>query len=119
MNIPDGISTYFCPSWTHFLGHTGVRMKRKPDVRECRKRFDGRCFFCPEATYEALHAHRIVHGKDGGVYHWANLLTVCASCHEKIHAGLIVVHSRRRTTLGLSVIHYTTRGQEHWAREDF
>lgn len=81
-----------------------------------RKRHDGKCFFCAERCYESLQCHRIVAAGAGGRYQWANTLTLCASCHTKVTAGVIVVHARRASTAG-PVIHCTVGGVEKFIPE--
>lgn len=86
-----------------------------------RKRHDGRCFFCGESCYEALECHRLVPGESGGRYEWANTLTLCGNCHNKVTAGVITVHARRMSTAG-PVIHCTVGGKElflpEWGRHE-
>ena len=78
--------------------------------------FDKECFFCGENRYELLDAHRIFEGKDGGTYNWWNMITTCASCHRKCHAGIIKILGKHRCTgPRLEVIHYIDEdGQEKW-----
>lgn len=47
------------------------------------------CQCCSTST--RLHVHHVVFRELGGVTSPQNLLTVCASCHGRIHAGLLVV----------------------------
>ena len=90
-------------------------MPRKKSVQQCRKYYDKVCYFCEESKYELLDAHRIFEGKDGGVYHWDNILTVCAGCHRKITVGVIQVLGRHLSTSGRHVVHYIDEdGQEKW-----
>lgn len=81
-----------------------------------RKRFDGRCFFCPCSDYESLQCHRIVPGEQGGTYHFDNTLTLCANCHSKVTAGTILVFARRRGTGG-TYIHCRIDGEEKFIKE--
>jgi hypothetical protein len=49
------------------------------------------CPFCGDTTLAALQIHHI-HGRaDGGTNDRSNLILTCASCHDKIHAGLITL----------------------------
>ena len=38
------------------------------------------------------------------------MITVCALCHRKIHAGKITVYKKYITTLGAIVLHYVDEG---------
>jgi 5-methylcytosine-specific restriction endonuclease McrA len=82
------------------------------NVRSARKHLAGRCTFCPETAMEALDAHRLVPGAEGGTYAWANVLVLCASCHRKVHAGAIVIEGRRPTSAGRYVILARVDGAE-------
>jgi 5-methylcytosine-specific restriction endonuclease McrA len=44
-----------------------------------------RCQFC--GTRSNLQVHHIIYRSHGGLDDEANLITVCASCHDKIHVG--------------------------------
>jgi hypothetical protein len=88
----------------------------RPRVQVCRKRYDGKCFFCPCDEYEALQCHRVVPGEQGGGYAWGNTLTLCANCHAKVTAGVIVVLARRFGTGGY-YIHCRVGGEEKFIKE--
>lgn len=48
---------------------------------------EGKCFVCltPEwQTRKSLQLHRIVKGKDGGLYEPDNVVLVCNKCHWRI-----------------------------------
>ena len=81
-------------------------MRQSRTKKQIKKLVDGRCYFCPESSYELLDVHRIVEGKDGGKYHEMNTVTVCCKCHRKIHAGRIKIHRKYTTSLGRVVLHY-------------
>lgn len=87
---------------------------KKPSRQQCRKLFDGECFFCGEKDYDLLDCHRIYEGADGGTYHWLNSLTACSNCHRKCHSGRIQVHGRYLCTNGRYVVHYHEDGEEKW-----
>lgn len=91
-------------------------MGRRVRVQTARKRFSGKCFFCPCSDYEALQCHRIVPGADGGEYVFENTLCLCATCHCKVTAGTIKVFARRYGTSG-SYIHCILDGKEQFIRE--
>lgn len=89
--------------------------RRRPRVQECSKRFDGGCFLCPETGYDGLQTHRIVPGSAGGTYHPWNVLTLCATCHQKVTKGRIRIHAAHHSTLAVRVIHWTDEdGVDHW-----
>lgn len=90
-------------------------MRRKKLVNKTvKKKFAGKCKFCPCDIYELLDVHRIVEGKDGGVYSEANTVVACASCHRKIHAGLIKIDKYYNTISGKVVLHYWENGEEKY-----
>jgi hypothetical protein len=84
---------------------------RKYSKQQLCKRLAGHCFFCKEADYALLDAHRII---EGGVYHPDNILVTCASCHRRIHAGEIVIDRKYLATNGKQVLHYWRNGKEFW-----
>lgn len=86
------------------------RKKRKPSRQQCKKRFDGECFVCKETKYELLDAHRII---EGGTYHPINVVTLCASCHRRVHCGEIKFDKKYPSTKGL-MLHWWVAGQELW-----
>lgn len=90
-------------------------MKQSKTKKQIKKLVDGSCYFCKESDYDLLDVHRIIEGKDGGVYCEMNTITVCCKCHRKIHSGKIVVHRKYTTTLGKVVLHYVDcDGIEHF-----
>lgn len=87
--------------------------------KEAYKKFHKYCFFCGEDDYAALQCHRILPGENGGTYHEVNTLTVCASCHCKIHAGRLKID--RKYTQGSTptyMVHYWFDGEEFWRNEE-
>ncbi len=76
------------------------------------KKLDGKCYFCPET--EALDAHRILPGAEGGKYKRHNVLTVCPTHHRKLHMGKIEVLGRHYSTAGVYVLHYLEDGEDKW-----
>lgn len=97
-----------------------------PKRRNCRriskeayKKFHKYCFFCGEENYSALQCHRILPGEHGGTYHEINTLTVCASCHCKIHSGLIKIDRKyTQATSPNYIVHYWFDGEEFWRNEE-
>lgn len=81
--------------------------------KQIKKRFDGCCHFCKESNYNLLHSHRIIEGKDGGKYHNFNMITVCANCHNRIHAGEIIIDRKYNSTKG-PLLHYRIGDKEFW-----
>jgi hypothetical protein len=77
------------------------------------------CFFCGEDDYSALHCHRILPGEQGGTYHSPNTLTVCASCHCKIHSGRIKIDKKYpQMPSCLFKVHYWIDDKEFWRDEE-
>jgi hypothetical protein len=88
---------------------------KKYTKKQIKKLVDKKCYFCSESDYALLDVHRILEGKDGGKYHEQNTITVCVSCHRKIHAQRIKVFRKYTTTLGRTVLHFIDEnGQEHY-----
>lgn len=87
--------------------------RRRPTARVCRRQFHGRCLVCREDHPNLLDSHRgLVEGKDGGGYWWENLMTLCANCHRRAHAGEIVVRGRHLTSAGHFVYDCLVRGEQ-------
>jgi hypothetical protein len=77
------------------------------------------CFFCGEDDYSSLQCHRIIPGEQGGTYHSPNTLTVCASCHCKIHGGRIKIDRKyTQASSPLFVVHYWLDEEEFWRNEE-
>lgn len=90
-------------------------MSNKIINKKAKKHMDGKCYFCSCDQYELLDVHRIVEGKDGGKYVEYNCVTVCVSCHRKIHNGLIKIFRKYYSTIGKYVLHYIDEnGVEHF-----
>jgi 5-methylcytosine-specific restriction endonuclease McrA len=88
---------------------------KKYTKKQAKKLFDKECFFCGENDYNLLDAHRIIEGKDGGTYHWWNMLTTCVKCHRKVHTGRIQILGKHPSTgPRLYAIHYIEDGEEKW-----
>lgn len=79
-----------------------------------KKLLDKKCHFCPCDNYAALKLHRIIPGKDGGKYTDYNTITVCAICHDRIHAGQIIILGKHHSTIGKFVIQFVEDGEEKW-----
>lgn len=86
------------------------RKKRLID-KKVKKLSDGKCFFCDCNNYDLLDNHRII---EGGEYSDFNTLTVCALCHRKIHARIIIIDRKYQSTKGKFVLHYWIDGKEFW-----
>lgn len=79
-----------------------------------KKLSDGSCCFCGEDDYDLLDLHRIKPGSEGGRYTEHNTLTVCATCHRKIHAGRIQTYRKYYSTSGTYILHCEVDGKELW-----
>lgn len=95
-------------------------MKRFRQInKQAYKHLHKYCFFCGEDDYAALQCHRIIPGENGGTYHAQNTLTVCASCHCKIHGGRIKIDRKyTQASSSLFVVHYWFDGEEFWRNEE-
>lgn len=60
--------------------------------KQAVKHLERQCRVCHEPAYHALDVHRLT---PGSRYHPLLTLVLCASCHRKVHAGLIQIHSQR------------------------
>ncbi len=63
----------------------------------------GGCRFCGEKEYSVLDEHHIQMQSLGGPDTEHNRMIVCANCHRKIHAGLIVVDGWYFTSSGWKI----------------
>lgn len=90
--------------------------KKKYTKKQCRKLFDGKCFFCGIDDYDLLDTHRIFEGSQGGTYHWLNMLTTCTLCHRKCHTGKIKILGHHPSTGGWFVHYIDENGEEKWVR---
>lgn len=78
-----------------------------------------KCFFCDEKDYAALQCHRIIPGEKGGTYHDANTLSICASCHCKVHAGSIKIDKKyKKLTSPNWIVRYWIEEKEYWKEEE-
>lgn len=48
-----------------------------------------------------LEVHHIRPKNQGGTDHETNLITLCKSCHDKVHSGELTINKKTRKTLGL------------------
>ena len=78
-----------------------------------QKLYDGRCVICGDDDPAVLDAHRIVPGEKGGRYTRGNIVTLCANCHRRTHAGDIVLDRYYGSTRG-PVLHCWVEAEEHW-----
>lgn len=68
-------------------------MQRIPDkVRKEvleRDSYDGCpcCIWCGHPSPEGLHLHHVIRRSQGGKHEANNLVTLCFSCHSKLHDG--------------------------------
>lgn len=85
--------------------------RARPRVQVCVKRFHGRCLLCGEDDYAVLHAHRPC---EGGPYQWGNVMTLCANCHMRVHAGRVEVLGRFWSTAGYYVWRVIDEGCERF-----
>ncbi len=89
--------------------------KRKLINKKYKKLSDKICKFCKTSEYCVLDLHRIIEGKDGGEYTDMNTVTCCASCHRKVHAGIIKIDRKYLSTSGWVLHYYDETGIEHWS----
>lgn len=88
-------------------------MKKKYTRQQCKKQYDKECFVCKESNYDLLDAHRII---EQGTYHPINVVTLCANCHRRAHAGVIQFVKKHLSTAGHHVLHWVKNGEELWSR---
>lgn len=86
-------------------------MAKKLSKKQIKKRVDKKCLFCGCNDYTLLDVHRIVYGCQGGKYKDENMVTACANCHRKIHAGKIIIYQYRNSSVG-RVLHCIINGEE-------
>jgi len=60
------------------------------------------CPFCGDTTFAVLQIHHIDPRAEGGSNHRSNLILCCASCHDKIEAGVISLSEVLRAKDALS-----------------
>lgn len=62
--------------------------KRKPSPQVCKRNYSARCLICQLAPGpDALHAHRVVPGSEGGKYSHKTVACLCPTCHTQVHLG--------------------------------
>lgn len=91
--------------------------KRKLIHKIGKKKTDKKCYFCFCDEYALLDVHRIVEGCYGGEYSEHNTITVCASCHRRIHAGTIKIDRKFFTSNGKYILHFWQDNVEKWEYE--
>lgn len=89
-------------------------MKPKLINKKHKKLIDRKCAFCDCDRYELLDVHRIVPGEQGGKYTEYNTLSLCASCHRKVHAEIIKILGKHFSSSGRYLVHYIEDGVEKW-----
>jgi hypothetical protein len=94
------------------------RKRNKLINKQAYKKVHKFCFFCGEDDYSSLQCHRITPGEDGGTYHEANTLTICASCHCKVHSGRIKIDRKYTQSKPGYKVHYWFDGEEFWRDEE-
>jgi hypothetical protein len=87
---------------------------RKLVNKKSKKKFEGKCCFCGEADYALLDLHRIVEGKNKGIYSDFNTIVSCSNCHRRVHDKQIVIDRKYYSTAGKWVLHYWINGEERW-----
>lgn len=63
-----------------------------PELEQVRERDQNRCARCGSA--DSLHVHHRRRRSQGGGDDWANLVTLCASCHRWVHLAIATARSR-------------------------
>lgn len=96
-------------------------MPKKPSRQQIKRQAHPYCFLCGEACPFVLDCHRIFEGENGGVYDKGgrNLIVACATCHRKVHAGLIVMDRKYLGSDGRWHLRYWEGGVERWKPEEF
>lgn len=61
-----------------------------------------KCEICLTENYQ--HKHRIISGAYGGKYTKNNVAKLCATCHTKVHEGLLVIEGIFLTTIGYRLL---------------
>jgi hypothetical protein len=89
-------------------------MARRTRVQTLRKRYDRKCFLCPEDRYAELDCHRIVPGVG---YRFDTTLTLCAGCHRKVTVGTVVIVARRLGTGGTYIEWVDAGGVTRFTKE--
>ncbi len=77
-------------------------MKKLID-KKLTKKVEGKCRICKVDIYEVLHVHRITPGRESGRYTKDNTLVCCSNCHNRIHAGQIIVDKWYMSTDGRKI----------------
>ncbi len=88
--------------------------RRKLVNKIAKKRTDKKCYFCFCNEYALLDLHRIIEGCQGGDYSEFNTVTVCSNCHRRIHADVIKIDRKYRTSDGRWKLHFWESGEEKW-----
>lgn len=85
-------------AWIEIEGKAALRA-------QMLEKYEHRCYVClkqPPAE-RGLHMHRVIPGKDGGMYVESNIVLLCSRCHRK-HEGKpweFFHEQRQRTTRGV------------------
>lgn len=86
--------------------------KKKLIDKKIFKISEGKCRICGLHEYVTLDVHRIIEGNIGGKYHDDNSVCVCAVCHRKIHAGIIIIDRYYLGSNGKKMLRIYIDGQE-------
>jgi 5-methylcytosine-specific restriction endonuclease McrA len=91
-------------------------MPRKKHIIEKKvfKMAAGACRICGEDNYALLDVHRIKEGAKGGRYTRENSVTLCCSCHRRVHAGTIKIDRYYLCTDGSMKLLVTIDGKEEF-----
>lgn len=91
-------------------------MRRKKLINKiAKKKYEGKCFFCPVNDYACLHVHRIIPGENNGIYDDFNTIVSCSNCHNRIHDGQIVIDRKYMATNRRGwMLHFWENGVEKW-----
>lgn len=109
----------FLPDNKYYINMVRRKINEKAINKQGYKHIHKYCFFCGEDNYSALNCHRILPGEQGGTYHSHNTLTVCASCHAKIHSGNIIIDKKYLQMPATKFkVHYWINNEEFWRDEE-
>jgi hypothetical protein len=79
----------------------------------CLMRDRYQCQHCGTRTGRRLEAHHIDHREHGGKDTLTNLITLCSSCHRKVHAGIITLNQTGMSGHLDQIAQHTMQGKTH------
>jgi 5-methylcytosine-specific restriction endonuclease McrA len=79
----------------------------------CLMRDGYQCQHCGTRTGKRLEAHHIIHREHGGKDTLTNLITLCSSCHRKVHAGSITLNQTGMSGHFDQIAQHTMQGKTH------